>query len=233
MSTIPVTYRACSSTRGAVRVGDNGPLAPIRVYGPSRPETAAQQVMPPSIVQTTIHPELPFPGTADLVDNILAGYAYHLNVMPLDCHMPDPGALVRAIGHFTSRHATEDSTQAPRVVFDDGVVRVTTVAVMHGRATPALAYRFDTPDGAVVFSGDTTVNDDLITSRPGCRHPRALRWPTSATSSGTAYRTPPSSGWPHSTRMSPRSGASPNGHGFVSSSSTTTCPAEPGRHHRC
>ena len=32
----------------------------------------------------------------------------------------------------------------------------------HGHAHPALAYRFDTPDGAVVFSGDTTVNDDLI-----------------------------------------------------------------------
>jgi ribonuclease BN (tRNA processing enzyme) len=27
---------------------------------------------------------------------------------------------------------------------------------------PALAYRFDTEDGSIVFSGDTTVNDDLI-----------------------------------------------------------------------
>ena len=33
---------------------------------------------------------------------------------------------------------------------------------MHGRAVPALAYRFDTPDGSVVFSGDTVVNDNLI-----------------------------------------------------------------------
>lgn len=32
----------------------------------------------------------------------------------------------------------------------------------HGHADPALAFRFDTPDGAVVFSGDTRVNDDLI-----------------------------------------------------------------------
>lgn len=29
-------------------------------------------------------------------------------------------------------------------------------------AVPALAYRFDTADGSVVFSGDTTVNDDLV-----------------------------------------------------------------------
>jgi hypothetical protein len=30
------------------------------------------------------------------VASILAGYAYHLNVMPLDAQMPDAGSLVRA-----------------------------------------------------------------------------------------------------------------------------------------
>ena len=79
-----------------VRVGDSGPLAPIRVYGPSRPEK-----LPAGDAafhrETTIHPELPAPGTADLVDSILAGYAYHLNVMPLDARMPDAGALVRGM----------------------------------------------------------------------------------------------------------------------------------------
>jgi ribonuclease BN (tRNA processing enzyme) len=50
----------------------------------------------------------------------------------------------------------------PVTVFDDGIVRVLTVPVSHGHAHPALAFRFDTADGAVVFSGDTTVNDDLI-----------------------------------------------------------------------
>ena len=36
------------------------------------------------------------PGPTDLVGRILAGYAYHLNVMPLDAVMPDLGQLVRA-----------------------------------------------------------------------------------------------------------------------------------------
>ena len=36
------------------------------------------------------------PGTTDLTEHILAGYAYHLNVIPLDAHMPDARALVRA-----------------------------------------------------------------------------------------------------------------------------------------
>jgi ribonuclease BN (tRNA processing enzyme) len=148
-----------------VRAGDNGPLAPIRVYGPTRP-----QALPTGDAtfhrETTIHPELPAPGTADLVEHILAGYAYHLNVMPLDARMPDAGALVRAIDvHVAAR--SEGISPAPVVVFDDGAVRVTAVAVTHGRAVPALAYRFDTADGSVVFSGDTSVNDDLIALAQG------------------------------------------------------------------
>jgi ribonuclease BN (tRNA processing enzyme) len=143
-----------------IRADDQGPLAPIRVYGPSRPG-----VLPAGDAvfrrQTTICPEHPAPGTVDLVAHILAGYAYHLNVMPLDSHMPDAGALVRATDIDASAW-TQDRTQVPVVVADDDRIRVTAVAVTHGRAVPALAYRFDTADGTVVFSGDTSVNQDLI-----------------------------------------------------------------------
>jgi len=148
-----------------VRCGTDGPLAPIRVHGPSRPRT-----LPTGDASfhrdTTINPELPAPGTADLVESILAGNAYHLNVMPLDAHMPDAGGLVRAIDiHVPSR--TEGVARGPIPVIDDRGVRVTAVAVTHGRAVPALAYRFDTPDGSVVFSGDTTANEDLISLAHG------------------------------------------------------------------
>jgi ribonuclease BN (tRNA processing enzyme) len=148
-----------------VRVGDNGPLAPIRVYGPSRPAAlpAGDAVFHR---ETTIHPERPAPGTADLVENILAGYAYHLNVMPLDARMPDAGALVRGID-IPVQARTAGIAQVPVVVFDDGAVRITAVAVTHGRAVPALAYRLDTADGSVVFSGDTAVNEDLISLAQG------------------------------------------------------------------
>jgi len=148
-----------------VRAGEEGPLAPIRVYGPSRPEA-----LPSGDAifhrETTIHPELPAPGTTDLVRSIVAGYAYHLNVMPLDSHMPDAGQLVRGIDISLPRRA-EGGARGAVVVFDDDVVRVTAVAVTHGRAVPALAYRFDTRDGSVVFSGDTTVNDSLIALAQG------------------------------------------------------------------
>ena len=148
-----------------VRVGDNGPLPPIRVYGPSRPERlpAGDAIFHR---ETTIHPERPAPGTTDLVQSILAGYAYHLNVMPLDTRMPDAGALVRGID-INLPAGTEGNPQVPAVVFRDGAVQVTAVTVTHGRAVPALAYRFDTADGSVVFSGDTTVNEDLIALAQG------------------------------------------------------------------
>ena len=143
-----------------IRFDDDGPLPPIRVYGPCSPEVA-----PAGDAtfhrQTTIHPERPFPGATDLVENILAGYAYHLNIMPLDCHMPDPGVLVRAIDISVPAPLVGDPGP-PISVFEDGIVRVTAVPVTHGHAHPALAYRLDTPDGSVVFSGDTTVNEDLI-----------------------------------------------------------------------
>jgi ribonuclease BN (tRNA processing enzyme) len=148
-----------------VRTGEHGPLAPLRVYGPARPDK-----LPEGDAtfhrDTTIHPERPVPGTSDLVESILAGYAYHLNVMPLDAHMPDAGALVRA-ADIPLPAGSGGSAQVPVVVLDDEAVRVSAVAVTHGRAVPALGYRFDTADGSVVFSGDTTVNDDLIALAQG------------------------------------------------------------------
>jgi len=136
-----------------VRGGRNGPLDPVQVIGPSRPE-ALPAGDPQFRRISIIHPDRPAPGTADLVDCILAGYAYHLNVMPLDARMPDPAALVRG---NDVRIGTE-----PVDVWSDDAVRVSAVRVTHGHAEPALAYRFDTADGSLVFSGDTTVNDDLI-----------------------------------------------------------------------
>jgi ribonuclease BN (tRNA processing enzyme) len=148
------------------RLGDGGgPLPPLRVYGPSRPASLPAGDSDFHRV-TTIHPELPAPGTTDLVANIMAAYAYHLNVMPLDARMPDPGELVRGFDVAVPAW-TAGVTQAPTVVMEDEAVRVTAVAVMHGRAVPALAYRFDTVDGSVVFSGDTAGNEDLIALAQG------------------------------------------------------------------
>lgn len=144
-----------------VRTSQDGPVPPVRVYGPPSPGTVPAGDADFHRV-TTIDPQRPVPGTADLVRAILAGYAYHLNVMPLDAAMPDAGQLVRGIDIKLPARRSD-----PVVVLDDPAVRVTAVTVAHGHAVPALAYRFDTADGSVVFSGDTTVNDDLIALAQG------------------------------------------------------------------
>jgi Metallo-beta-lactamase superfamily len=85
-----------------VRRGDRGPLPPILVYGPASPGVlpGGEGTFHPD---TTIHPERPAPGTSDLVQNILAGYAYHLNVMPLDARMPDCRQDLRREDHCGTR----------------------------------------------------------------------------------------------------------------------------------
>ncbi len=47
-------------------------------------------------------------------------------------------------------------------VMEDGRVKVTAALVHHPPVEPAFAYRFDTPDRSIVFSGDTTPCDNLI-----------------------------------------------------------------------
>lgn len=51
---------------------------------------------------------------------------------------------------------------AEGVIYQDENVKVTTVEVQHGAAKPAYAYRFDTKDRSIVFSGDTAKSEALI-----------------------------------------------------------------------
>jgi ribonuclease BN (tRNA processing enzyme) len=48
------------------------------------------------------------------------------------------------------------------LVFDDGRVKVTAALNRHPPVTPSFAYRFDTPDRSIVFSGDTNVSENVI-----------------------------------------------------------------------
>jgi ribonuclease BN (tRNA processing enzyme) len=48
------------------------------------------------------------------------------------------------------------------VIYKDENVTVTAAEVPHGAAKPAYAYRFDTPDRSIVFSGDTSKSASLV-----------------------------------------------------------------------
>ena len=50
----------------------------------------------------------------------------------------------------------------PFKFFEDDRVRVSATLVEHAPVWPAFAYRFDTDDGSIVFSGDTGRSENLV-----------------------------------------------------------------------
>jgi ribonuclease BN (tRNA processing enzyme) len=108
------------------------------------------------------------PGTRLMTEHIWQAYALSINDMMLDNGVPDYTSLVdvREIGgtgpgDIRLPVAVPDPNNGtcpamdPFEVYRDGNVRVTAVLVDHHPVFPAFAYRFETADGSVVFSGDT------------------------------------------------------------------------------
>jgi len=121
----------------------------------------------------------PTPGTIQMTDLVLQAFAQAVNDLMLDDGYPNYRSLVEVteIGRLLQ---TQDSPtcplMAPFPVYpagggkDENGVRVQATLVDHHQAYPAFAFRFDTPDGSVVFSGDTgpntTGNRDLVEGDP-------------------------------------------------------------------
>lgn len=64
--------------------------------------------------------------------------------------------------YLSDPNGTPCPRMSPVVFFEDDRVRVSATLVQHAPVFPALAYRFDTDDGSVVFSGDTGPTPNLI-----------------------------------------------------------------------
>ena len=115
----------------------------------------------PALITTT-------PGTRQMTSLIWQAYAQTINDMTLDNGYNDFTTLVRVreIGGtepedipmpLSVTDPNNDTCPAmdPFEVYEDENVRVTAILVDHHQVYPAFAYRFDTADGSVVFSGDT------------------------------------------------------------------------------
>ena len=120
----------------------------------------------------------PTPGIEDMTKFSTAAFAYDINVRMRDegrPHLPDyivphdielPEGIGRDYDYEETANGLIGTAPAmdPFVVLpeDDNGVTVTATLVNHAPVFPAFAYRFDTPDGSIVFSGDTSPSENLV-----------------------------------------------------------------------
>lgn len=149
-----------------------GRIRPVQVLGPGpRGELPPVFQVPgrPSAAPAAVAPESPTPGTVLMTDGIFRAFATDLNDRIRDYLWPDLRTLVQVrdirlpdIAAFRSANQTPTPDMAPFEVWADDRVRVSATLVAHAPVFPSFAFRFDTADGAVVFSGDTGPCRNLI-----------------------------------------------------------------------
>jgi ribonuclease BN (tRNA processing enzyme) len=158
------------------------PTTPIDVYGPGPagpPYTTHDDPVHP-----VRFPESPAPGIREVLDHFHRAFAVNINARIVGERRHDFLDLITVheiglAGEGAGAAPTDIAVDAvvdrggpvfdvppvePFVVQpeDDCGVTITATLVQHAPIFPALAYRFDTPTGSVVFSGDTGPCDNVV-----------------------------------------------------------------------
>ncbi|WP_274626739.1 MBL fold metallo-hydrolase [Arvimicrobium flavum] len=141
--------------------------ASLKIFGPG-----TRGVLPPlagdAKEDVVIHPENPSPGTADMVSALVGAFATDMNIRVRHEGIPDVRDFFEAHDVAMPASVAVDSnadawpSMEPFEVWADENVRVTATLVDHGKVFPNYAYRFDTADGSIVFSGDTAISENLV-----------------------------------------------------------------------
>lgn len=152
--------------------------APIQVFGPGpRVDADGNVVMAPVFTlpgegEPDVYvesPGNPVPGTVDMTESLYAAYATDINDRLRDNRIRNIReqftvhdiAIPRAVGFHPNDNPAPEG-MAPIPVYEDDKVKVTATLVRHMPVAPAFAFRFDTDDGSVVFSGDTGPSQNLV-----------------------------------------------------------------------
>ena len=156
------------------------PTSPIDLYGPGPagpPYTSHDDPLHP-----VRFPDAPAPGVREVLDHLHRAFAVNINARIIGERRVDYLDLVSVheIGLAGEVDGPDDivldvDIDRPGPVFDvpviepfvirpedDHGVTITATLVQHAPIFPALAYRFDTPTGSVVFSGDTGPCDNVV-----------------------------------------------------------------------
>ncbi len=166
------TLLLCGQGAGLLAYPDSQADKRLQVYGPGR-RGQLEDVYPPgrTNIAPTLNPANPTPGTVDMTQDLLRAYAQTINNFTRDSGWSDFSKLLSVhdipfpqlprldypVDPETgqSRNTAPWPEMDPILVFQDAFVKVTATLGNHGPVYPNFAYRFDTADGAVVFSGDS------------------------------------------------------------------------------
>ena len=156
------------------------PTRRVDVFGPGE---AGLPITPYPLdrVVPVLFPDAPTPGIRGLTQKLFEAFAYNINVRIADEARSDLTAnvFVHEIGVAHNGYRPDIdlgvvasgasiAAAAPQMEpveiypLDDNGVRVTAILVQHAPVFPAFAYRFDTPSGSAVFSGDTGPCDNVV-----------------------------------------------------------------------
>jgi ribonuclease BN (tRNA processing enzyme) len=145
---------------------------PVQVWGPGNrgalPPLFGSAPPPPVVA-----PDRPTPGTREMLDLLARTYATDYNDRARDARAPVPAQLFS--GHdvplpaelVDNPNGEPHPRMTPVTFYEDDRVRVSATLVQHAPVFPALAFRFDTEDGSVAFSGDTSPSDNLVEMATG------------------------------------------------------------------
>ena len=148
---------------------------PVHAFGPGSagPMCALPPEEPGGRGIPLIHPENPTPGIVEITRYQVQAHAFDINVRMREAGRADLTELVVAheivLPPGLGAQAPEPVAppMAPFLVTEDDDVKVTAILVQHAPVFPAFAYRFDTPDGSVVISGDTAPTPNLVALADG------------------------------------------------------------------
>jgi ribonuclease BN (tRNA processing enzyme) len=139
----------------------NEPAVPVQVYGPGNRGQLEADLY--KLRVPVVNPRNPTPGTVEMTDYLWQAYAQAINDFTRDNGWPDftrlfdvhDIVLPRHLPGFKSPNKTPCVQMVPFEIFRDRNVVVHAILVDHHQVFPSYAFRFDTADGSVVFSGDT------------------------------------------------------------------------------
>ena len=146
--------------------------SPLKVFGPGRRGEMEPVFSLPAnsaITPKVVNPRNPTPGTRDMTEYLFRAYATDINDRIRDNGKQDLRLFVDVhdialpqIPGFSSPNLTPNPDMEPFDIYEDDRVRVSATLVQHFPIWPAFAFRFETEDGAIVFSGDTGPSKNLI-----------------------------------------------------------------------